>query len=60
MSYSSIYLIDDSFNGSVEFEYRNSWWFSPIIWDVLLDKYMRKEIQTPFGYKRVSLALELN
>jgi len=52
MSHSSLYVIDKEFYGSIEFEYSNSWLFSPIIWDVLLDKYMKKEIQTEFGYRK--------
>ncbi len=52
MSSSSIYLLDQSFNGFVDEEYKNSWLFSTIIWDVLLEKYMHDEIQTPYGYKK--------
>ncbi len=52
MSNSSIFLIDKNSNGVVSTDYRNSWWFSPIIWDVLLDKYMHDEIQTPYGFKK--------
>lgn len=52
MSSSSLWLIDKEFNGVVGSEYKNSWWFSPIVWDVLLDKYMYNEIQTPYGYKK--------
>lgn len=52
MSTSSLWLMDENFNGVINGEYHNSWWFSPIVWDVLLDKYMRNEIQTPFGYKK--------
>ncbi|GLO66203.1 hypothetical protein [Oceanobacillus kimchii] len=52
MSSSSLWLMDKEFNGVVDSEYRNSWWFSPVVWDVLLDKYMHNEIQTPYGYKK--------
>ena len=52
MSYSSLWVMDKNFNGSESVEFRNSWWFSPIIWDVLLEKYMHNEIQTPYGYKK--------
>lgn len=52
MSSSSLWLMDKDFDGVVSNDYRNSWWFSPIVWDVLLDKYMHDEIQTPYGYKK--------
>jgi hypothetical protein len=49
---SSIFMIDQNFNGVEELEYQNSYWFTPIIWNVLLDKYMHDEIQTPDGYTK--------
>lgn len=52
MSCSSLWLMDEELNGVVDREYSNSWWFSPIAWDVLLDKYMYEEIQTPYGFKK--------
>ncbi|WP_195536361.1 hypothetical protein [Bacillus paralicheniformis] len=52
MSTSTIYTIDSKFNGFVKNEYKNSWWFSPVVWNVLLDKYMHDDIQTPFGFKK--------
>lgn len=52
MSYSSLYVLDTEFHGLVDKEYKNSWWFSPIVWDVLLDKYLHDEIQTPYGYRK--------
>lgn len=63
MSNSSIFVIDNNSNGVVNTEYRNSWWYSPIVWDVLLDKYMHDEIQTPYGYKKSIIGMggaELN
>ena len=52
MSTSSLWVMNNEFFGREETEYHNSWWFSPIVWDVLLDKYMRDEIQTPYGTKK--------
>lgn len=52
MSRSSLFVIDKNFSGMETEEYGNSWWFSPIVWDVLLDKYMRNDIMTPFGFKK--------
>lgn len=52
MSSSSLYVIDRNYYGKVREKYPNSWWFAPIVWDVLFDKYMRAEIETPFGYKK--------
>ena len=57
MSSSSIFVIDQDFNGFETIEYKNSWWFSPIIWDVLLEKYMHDEIQTPYGHKKSLIGL---
>lgn len=52
MSCSSLWVMDKNFVGYELTEYSNSWLFSPIVWDVLLDKYMRADIQTPFDYKK--------
>ncbi|MBC5688102.1 hypothetical protein H8S37_04030 [Mediterraneibacter sp. NSJ-55] len=46
MSYSSLWVMDKKFYGEVLAEFKNSWLFSPIIWDVLSDKYLPKK----FGY----------
>lgn len=52
MSYSSIYGIKPDYTGCVISEYGNSWLFSPIIWDVLCEKYIPNEINTPYGYEK--------
>jgi hypothetical protein len=52
MSSSSLWVMDKDYKGNEVLEFRNSWLFSPIVWSVLLDKYMSKEIQTPYGYKK--------
>jgi len=52
MSRSSIWVTDKNYCGDELTEYGNSWLFSPIAWDVLLDKYLNDEIQTPYGYKK--------
>ena len=52
MSNSSLWIMDKKFNGEETIEFRNSWLFAPMMWGVLLDKYMAKEIQTPYGYKK--------
>jgi hypothetical protein len=57
MSSSSMYEIDGEFHGLASKEYRNSWWFSPIVWDLLLDKYLHEEIQTPYKYKESLMGL---
>lgn len=38
MSYSSLYGIKPDYTGKIVYEYKNSWWFSPIVWRVLSDK----------------------
>jgi len=52
MSTSSLWVMDKNFNGSEILEFGNSWLFSPIIWGILSDKYIRGLIETPFGYKK--------
>jgi hypothetical protein len=52
MSSSSLWVMDKDYKGNEILEFKNSWLFSPIVWGVLLDKYMNAEIQTPYGYKK--------
>jgi hypothetical protein len=52
MSYSSLYGIKKNYVGEELYEYRNSWLFSPVVWDVLPDKYIPLDIKTPYGYKK--------
>ena len=43
MSYSSLYVIDKKFYGENIADFRNSWLFSPIIWNILSEKYLPKK-----------------
>lgn len=43
MSYSSLYVIDKKFYGKNAADFRNSWLFSPIVWNVLSEKYLPKK-----------------
>lgn len=43
MSYSSLFVIDKEFFGSNHADFGNSWLFSPIIWNVLSEKYLPKK-----------------
>lgn len=43
MSYSSLWEISKDFNGQRCSEYHNSFLFSPIVWEVLCDKYLHRE-----------------
>lgn len=52
MSRSSLWVMDKEYKGCEAVEFSNSWLFSPVVWNVLLDKYMNAEIQTPYGYKK--------
>lgn len=47
MSGSSIFLINKNFEGHEEYEFANSWFFSPVIWSVLSDKYLPRDM---FGH----------
>lgn len=56
MSSSYLYGINKRYKGKVLQEYSNSWIFSPIIWQVLEDKYFKEDakgrkpsILSPFG-----------
>ena len=50
MSYSSLWGIDGKWSGKELTEYRNSWLFCPIAWNVLLCKYIDPEERTSFGH----------
>jgi len=52
MSVSSLWVMDKEYKGEEVLEFKNSWLFSPMVWGVLLDKYMTEEIKTPYGYKK--------
>lgn len=52
MSRSSLWVMNDKYEGLEVIEFSNSWLFSPMVWGVLLDKYMRNQIQTDYGYKK--------
>ena len=60
MSSSSIYGIKKDYTGEEILEYKNSWYFSPIIWSVLPDKYIHDYIQTPYGYKKGIIGMDGN
>jgi len=53
MSYSSLWLIDKEHKGYEEKEYKNSWLFAPIIWEVLAEKYIHNELITEWGTKSI-------
>ena len=40
MSYSSLWVMDKEYKGYPDVDFSNSWFFSPIVWDVILDKYL--------------------
>ena len=52
MSRSSLWVMDKEYKGYEVIEFRNSWLFSPIIWEVLADKYIPHLIVTPYGFKK--------
>lgn len=51
MSYSSLWGIKEDFKGEEITTYHNSWWFAPVVWSVLQEKYLHS--------KRGLLRLEL-
>ena len=49
MSHSSLWGIDRNWSGKQLIEYKNSWLFCPVVWNVLLCKYIEEEERTDFG-----------
>lgn len=49
MSNSSIWVMDNNFNGDEVMEFGNSWLFTPVAFDILFDKYIPKN---PYDEKR--------
>lgn len=49
MSYSSLWGMNKEFLGEELIEFRNSWLFSPIVWNVLFEKYLPEEVEGRFG-----------
>lgn len=43
MSHSSLYGIKKDYVGEELHEYKNSWLFSPVVWDILSDKYLPRD-----------------
>ena len=54
MSYSSLYGIKPDYTGEIVNEYKNSWWFSPIVWSVLSDKTLPRDFM---GYVQSIIGL---
>ena len=54
MSYSSLYGIKPDYTGEIVNEYKNSWWFSPIVWRVLSDKTLPRDFM---GYVQSIIGL---
>ncbi len=48
MSYSSLWVMNDKYEGFQIKEFSNSWWFSPIIWDILFEKYLPEKMYHPY------------
>lgn len=49
MSCSSLWGMNKEFLGEELIEFRNSWLFSPIVWNVLFEKYLPEEVEGRFG-----------
>ena len=54
MSCSSLYGIKSDYTGEIVNEYKNSWWFSPIVWNVLSDKTLPRDFM---GYVQSIIGL---
>ena len=63
MSYSSLYGIKKDYTGKELDEYKNSWLFSPVVWDVLSDKYLPRKygmVQSVIGLNGNEVWLRIN
>ena len=54
MSYSSLWGIKPNYKGEELITYKNSWYFSPMIWNILSDKYLPRDIM---GYVQSVIGL---
>lgn len=48
MSYSSLWVMNNKYEGFEVKEFSNSWWFSPIVWDILFEKYLPDKMYHPY------------
>ena len=63
MSCSSLYGIKKDYTGEELYEYKNSWLFSPVVWNILSDKYLPKQygmIQSVIGLNGNEVWLKIN
>lgn len=49
MSYSSIYIIDQDTHLSNIIKYSNSWLFTPVVCEIILNSYIQDELHTSYG-----------
>ena len=49
MSYTSLWKIDKNWSGEEYKTYKNSYLFPPVVWDILLCKYIKERERTQFG-----------
>jgi hypothetical protein len=52
MSYSSLWAMNNKYEGFEIKDFSNSWWFSPIAWNVLFEKYLPEKMYHPYIGKR--------
>lgn len=56
MSSSSLWVMNNNFNGEEVKEFSNYWLFTPVAWDILLDKYIPRK---PYEGKRSFLSASM-
>lgn len=59
MSISSLWGISKDYVGDELIGYKNSWLFTPIIVQVLCEKYVPEMLKTPFGIKQVIASFDM-
>lgn len=61
MSYSSLWVMNNKYEGFEVKEFSNSWWFSPIVWDILFEKYLPEKMYHPYiGKMAYMIAVEFD
>ncbi|WPS85607.1 hypothetical protein SMD22_00680 (plasmid) [Brevibacillus halotolerans] len=57
MSTSSLWGLDKDYRGEEIAEFENPWLLSPIIWDILFEKYLSEELYDPYGKRSYRIAV---
>src|SRR5690554_4320313 len=59
MSNSSLWVLDKEYKGIEIAEFSNSWYFAPIVWDILFQKYLSERAVDMFGNKTTYMSASM-